>query len=227
MKRPHFLILIWVLFFSTVQAQDLRSDDEGTSIEPATSANKKLYFGLGGNFSSFQDVKYSSVQFSGIGGAFELGFTKQKENRQWTLGMQSEAGIERATTNDVVSSYFGNVLFYYRYTKALKRKVSIGGRLDLMDTYFRKNNGLGNNGLYYLIGSHLYFSTNYHKTLSKKWRVEAILDLGLLSFYKESTGFGFSAPQNALEAGGFNYQDEALTNPFGFKYYHFQHLGKQ
>ena len=42
---------------------------------------------------------------------------------------------------------------------------------------------------------------------------------------KESTSFGFSAPQTGLENGDFNYQNEALSNPFGYKYFESKHIG--
>ena len=52
-----------------------------------------------------------------------------------------------------------------------------------------------------------------------------IYDLGLLSFMKEMASFAFSAPQNILEDGEFNYQNEDLSDPFGYDYFELKHIG--
>ena len=73
-----------------------------------------------------------------------------------------------------------------------------------------------------------YLFLSFIKNLSqKKIALQGTADLGILSFMKESTSFGFSAPQSALENGEFNYQNEALESPFGYKYFDFKYLGNK
>lgn len=51
-----------------------------------------------------------------------------------------------------------NSIIYFKYLRKINENISIGRRIDLIDFYFRKTLGLGNNGTNYINGHHLYGS---------------------------------------------------------------------
>ncbi|HAS45773.1 MAG TPA: hypothetical protein DCS93_35155 [Microscillaceae bacterium] len=81
---------------------------------------------------------------------------------------------------------------------------------------------MGNNGAPNIAGSSLYLSGRH--TL-RKWNFG--LDLGVLSFMKELTGFTFATPQHILTGGQFDLQNPNHTNPFGFGSYVLRSINKQ
>ncbi|MDB0037852.1 hypothetical protein N9F08_00655 [bacterium] len=108
----------------------------------------------------------------------------------------------------------------------INKDFSTGGRFDALDSYFRATRGLGNNKNYYNVGANVYVRGSYHHEFNENWGLETGIELGLLSFMRESTSFAFSVPQSALSNGLFNYQDDATSNPFGFKYYEVRPIWK-
>jgi hypothetical protein len=184
-----------------------------------------LFIGLGGDYTSFQDVKYSDVQYGGIGANLNIGYNRNKENYFWETAIELNYSIEGAKTHDNGMTTVINPIIYFKYLKPINQDFKVGARLDLIDFYLRRTQGLGNNGGYITNGHHLYGSVMHDYRLNEKWNLQSGLDLGLLSFSNESTGFAFSAPQNALENGEFNYQNESLSNPFAYKYFNWNYLG--
>ncbi len=202
MKR---LMQLFFLFFITTQCLNAQS-------------SRTFYIGLGGSNSSFQDLKYSSLRYGGMGGVFELHFKNSNENRIWKTGLTLTGNREAASLFDNGKAWAIYPQIHFSYLKSINEQLYIGGRWDVMEMYIRQTSGLGNNSIYYNTGSYLSASGLYKLTI-KDQKFDISLDLGVLSYFKESTGFAFSAAQNALEDGEFDYQDEALTNPFGFKYF--------
>ncbi len=187
--------------------------------------SNNLFIDLGGNYSSFQDVKYSDVHYAGAGLNFNIGYNKSNENYFWETALKLNYSTESASTHNLGKAIVVNPTIYFKYLKPIKKNFKVGARLDLLDSYFRKIEELGNNGTYYINGHHLYGSVMHDYKLNDNWNLQSGLDLGLVSFMKESTSFGFSAPQTALEEGGFNYQSESLESPFGYKYFDWKYFG--
>ena len=131
----------------------------------------------------------------------------------WGIGLFLTAGGESAPTNDLNTGLVVNPRIQFRYLRSLNKQLYIGANWDLINFYYNKLNGLGNNGNYFIASSNLFASGIYKMG---KW--EFGVDLGLLALVKEGTGFAFSAPQKGLEKGEFDYQNEALENPFSPKY---------
>ena len=183
---------------------------------------KNFFVELGGAYTTFQDVKYSAVSYGGVGVAFRFGIERSTPKAIWGVGLDGFFGTESPNTHNVGNVTTLHPKFYGLYLKKINDQFSIGAHWDILAIYFRNMDGLVNNGAYYIASSDLFVTGNYHKG---KWNFG--LDLGLLSFQKERTGFAFSAPQNALEDGEFGYQNEALENPFGFKYFTLKPLGQQ
>jgi len=197
----------------------------GYSQTDSINNSKQLYVGSGISYSNFQDVRYSNVQYSGIGTGLEIGYKNQNNKRLWGVALTFNYNSEKAETHDMGKTLVLNPNVSFNYLKPINNNFLIGGRIDLFDFYYRNTEGLGNNSNYYINAHHLYGSLIYNKNLKKEWNLEASIDLGLFSFMKESTSFGFSAPQKPLENGEFNYQNSKLSNPFGYKYFESKYIG--
>ncbi len=187
-----------------------------------SQSSKSFFMELGGSYTTFQDVKYSTVSYSGVGGAFRLGIERNTPKAIWEVGLNGNIGKESPNVHDVGAVTTINPKVYSRYLKKVNDQFSFGAHWDILGLYIRKTDGLDNNGIYYISSSDLFATGIYHKG---KWNLG--LDLGLLSFQKERMSFAFSAPQKGLEDGAFNYQNEALESPFGFKYFTLKPIGKQ
>ncbi|MBT3207976.1 MAG: hypothetical protein HN704_09715 [Bacteroidetes bacterium] len=219
MKKQILLVSVLVLCFLNGNTQ--------TDPISNNALAKNLFIGIGGVYSSFQDVKYSNVRQGGIGGLFEIGYSNKNEKRFWETGLYVSLSFEKAATHNSEKTNALNPYAYFKYLKPIKNSdFLIGGRIDILDFDLRVNDALGNNGHYYTNGSYLFGSVMHNKQLNDNWNLQSSLDIGLLSFMKESTSFAFSAPQNGLEDGEFNYQNKELESPFGFKYFEFKPIGK-
>lgn len=195
------------------------------SLIPSTSFTQSIndfYLNFGISYSDFQDVKYSTVHYGGIGGLIRFGFEKRSSQAIWGGGISTNIANEKAATHSRGNTFVLNPNFHVNYLKNIKKDLFIGGRWDILDFYFRSVSGLGNNSSYYISSSTLFSSGAYSY---KNFRFG--LDVGLLSYQKENISFGFSAPQNALEDGDFGYQNDALDSPFAFKYYQLKLIGQQ
>lgn len=203
------------------KAQLQKNSENENKQNPTT---KNMFIEIGCNYSNYQDLKFSKVQYSGIGSNFSLGYNKKSTKHFWEVAMNINFSKEKASTHNSGKSTVINPSIYFKYLKPLNKNFLIGSRIDLIDFYYRDTKGLGNNSNYYINGSHLYASLIYNKKINENWNLQSSLDLGLLSFMKESTSFAFSAPQNALEDGEFSYQNEKLESHFGFKYFEFKNI---
>ncbi len=183
----------------------------------------RLSVQLSGLQTSFQDVKYSNTRYNGLGGQFSI--AREKEKPKYIL----ETRLDVSYSNQVASTFDPNFLDWgktlvltptlnVKYKRKLENDVTMGARLDLVDFYFRKVSGLGNNGTYYNNSINLYYSISKMKELKSK-TFYGVLDLGLISWNKESTSFAFSAPQSTLEDGKFNYQDKGVNSIYGLSYF--------
>lgn len=193
-----------------------------------TQRTKKVesYFQLNGVYTSFQDAKFSNIRYNGIGTGIDIG-------RKVMIGIHSfQYGFQLSYSNSKSSTFkldpgFGKIgiarefhpSLYVKYMRELNENFSVGGRFDGLESYFRVTRGLGNNKIYYNVGANLYGKGSYRRKFDDNWEIETGIELGLLSFMRESTSFAFSAPQTVLTNGSFNYQDESTSNPFGFKHY--------
>lgn len=156
---------------------------------------------------------------------------QQKKN---TIGFVANALVssEKPSTFDVVEERGKAQVIYpqisLNYQRRLKNNFSIGARIDLLDFYYRSTRGLllGNNELFFQNGYNLAIRSTYTMNLSHQMLLRFALDFTLVSFQRASQSFSFSSPQVALENGNFNYQDDALTNPFLLKFYEFSPFWK-
>ncbi|MDC9723086.1 MAG: hypothetical protein PSN34_10020 [Urechidicola sp.] len=184
--------------------------------------HSNFQIGLGSIFTSFQDVKYSKVHYNGVGVNLNFGYKKIKRS-YFTTNLNLIYSNENAKTHNSGKTTVLNGIIDVSYLKPIlkkdNQKLYIGAKWEVLDIYFRQTENLGNNGIFFTSGSNLKFASLYEKTISDKLKLRAGFNFQLLSFIKESTSFGFSAPQSPLEDGEFSYQNEKLEALFGFKYY--------
>lgn len=203
MKKIIFSLMLVFIGLTTLQSQ----------------TTKSFYLELGGGLTDFQDIKYSNVVYSGMSGIFNIGIERERMNHLWNAGLMITGGKESASTHERGSTIAVNPKFYFRYMRKINDQLAIGGHWDILGLGIRGNRELGNNGIYYLGSSDLLIASTY-----QIGKFNFGLDLGVLFYIKEGTSFAFSAPQNGLEDGEFNYQNEKLEHPLGFKYYQLRFL---
>ncbi len=172
-----------------------------------------IYFGAGTGLSSHQDTKYSDNRYGGGGATVELGWQRNSATSRLGLGLFIVGTNESPATHQRTSALTGNAALQLSYLRAVNDRFFVGGRWDMANLGLKKFKDLGNNGLYGLMSSNLLASGRY-----EYGKFSFGMDLGVLSYLKETFSFAFSAPQNALEDGAFQYQNEALANPLSLKY---------
>ncbi len=185
---------------------------------------RNLSLGIGTRMSTFQDLKYSDTRYQGFGGLLSISYTKMTSKSFIELAFDLALSKEGADTHTRGQATVVSPIIYFKYLKPIGKRLKIGGRVDALDIYFRSTQGLGNNGNYILSGHNLFFSLHHNSKLNNNWTLISSADIGILSFMRESVGFAFSAPQNLLEDGRFNYQDDAVSSPFGYKYFDLKYL---
>lgn len=216
------VIIILFLFFGMLNAT--AQDDVPTRKMDDTG----FFLSLGGNYSNFQDLKYSAVQMQGLGVAIGLGWHKLTEKQAWEASLNYYGSKQSTSLNTFADANTYNFNLKLSWMKNLKKntplKIYVGAALD-SDLHFRQDGELGNNGVYFLQGNTLSAQGMLRKQLNEKWDISYGLSIGLFTLAKESTSFAFSAPQEYLESGEFDYltTDEAV-NPF--RRMQFEPIGK-
>ena len=186
--------------------------------ETHAQTTNTFHIGLGGAWTNFQDLKYSANQYDGLAGVAELQFTKHSPSTIWSTGISALYGQEYALNFEHSIAHVIRPVIFLTYARSITDRLYLGGRLDILDAYARLNTGLSNNSIYYNINSTLSASAIYNMSINNR-QLRIGFDLSVLSYGRESTGFSFYAPQDALENGEVDYQNDDLTNPFGLQYY--------
>ncbi len=179
-------------------------------------------FELSGVKTSFQDVKFSNIRYNGIGTGLKYERFAETDKREIAMGVSFNYAKSKPSTFE--SDNFGQTTvlsptIFFLYAQKLNDKFSVGGQLNLLEGFLRNVAGAGNNGIYYNIGTHLYARGSYKHVVNDDIILKGTLNYGLFGFMRESTGFAFSAPQSVTENGAFDYQNSALSNPFGVRFY--------
>lgn len=170
---------------------------------------KTKHIGFGGVYSFHQDTRYSNVQYKGGGFGYNIGGSRETSKRISSTQFLLQTSSERPSTFKEPSILSANYRFslFYRYLYKINNTYSLGGRMELLNGYFRITEGLFNNSFNYLVGNSWYISGHFRKKINTRWVFNGFIDFSLFSIQKGSTGFGFSTPHRILEKGKFNYQD--------------------
>ncbi|MCG8410301.1 MAG: hypothetical protein MI739_03345 [Bacteroidales bacterium] len=176
----------------------------------------KFFIGVGVISNSFQDTKYSHVQYRGPGAGYIVGLSREGSKYFWESAITFFHGRESAKTH-LASSRIFRTGFYFTYMYLIYDRLKLGGKLELLDFYYRSDEDLTNNATYTYGSNNLYISTSYDRLLNDEWSIKGIVDLGVLAFGKESASFGYSVPQHIIEEGDFAYENN-YDDPFAWKY---------
>jgi len=204
MKNFYFLLFL-VITYSSGFAQD--------------STKTRLFtfdVGVGGAATSFQDVKYSTVHWSGFGFTPRLELSWRKKFIH-SFGVEGILGSEQPKTFDGGAKTYWGVAFYkFLYPLKLdkKYKVFVGAKLEPIDLSLRMIDGLYNNGSYLIYGTNMKAVGMFEQRINNEWLFSADLGFQLFSFMNENMSFGYAADQNTLEDGKYNYNE--MTAPFSF-----------
>ncbi len=190
--------------------------------EGDTPKTSTYYMEVGALSSSFQDVKFSNVQYTGVGARFKFGFEKAK-NSIWGINLELNYSNEKAETHSkgdaIAINAVLSVKYLYPILKTEKQKFYIGGTWSIIDLYFRQIEGLDNSSIAYISNSGFKVSSIYERKISPKFKLEAGVDFQLFGFVKEAPGFAILGSRKMLTDGGFDYQDMNSLFPNNLKYY--------
>ena len=194
---------------------------------PPTNEQRGLSIELGGAYTARQDLRFSTLQFTGIGGTLGIGLRRSTDEVQRWGGLRVAATPTSAAGGEATTLRLHAMLAYEYARKAL---AVAGGHLLLGGDLRAGGEALlsgaeGNNS----IGVYSTVSVGpraaYVRPLAGG-RFIASLAVGLLHFDEDMTSFAFSAPQDYLEAGEFTYQPEGAPAYAPFVYNDFHVLGQ-
>ncbi len=172
------------------------------------------YLSQGGNNVFVQNTNYSSSTYSGVGFDFDIGYERKTQNSIIGSGLSLGISSTVANTSEINTGTVFQFDLNFKYLCKISDKLYLGGKWDILGLNLHSISGLGNNSSQYVSFSDFLASADYQLTN----RFSLGLDLGILSFQKDNNGFAFSAQQSILEDGGFNYQDDGISNPIPFSH---------
>jgi len=203
--KNFYILLFLVLAYTSGFAQD--------------TTNTRLFtfdVGIGGAATSFQDVKYSTVHWNGIGFAPRLEVSWRNKFIHG-FGIEGVMSNESPKTFDGSAKYYSGIVFYkffYPLKTEKKYKLFVGAKVEPIDFSLRMIDGLYNNGSYLIYGTNLKAAGMFEQRINNKWVLNADLGFQLFSFMNENVSFGYAADQQTLEDGKYNYNE--MTAPFTF-----------
>jgi hypothetical protein len=203
--RNSYYLLFFLLFFAI----------SGYSQDTVKMRKFKLDFGVGGVTSSFQDLKYSAVHWTGFGvmPKFEMSWRKKSIHIAGFDGIVSFENPKTFDTWGKTNVY--EVTPYYRYLHPVynsgNQNIFVGTEINPIDISIRMIDGLSNNGTYIIQSINIKGYTLYEKKFSDKLVVNAQLGLQLLSFMYEGVGFAYAEAQNILEDGDYTYDELKMS----------------
>ncbi len=191
---------------------------------------KKNYIGLGGVRNSFQDAKFSNTQYHGTLLSLNIGTSRETDKYFWAIDFNGDFTKLSAKTHPFVAAAFHG-RFDFTYARKDLSFIHLdgfrgGGKWTVADVNFINFTDLGNNKLNFISSSRLSLFGEYNYAINENLNASFSLAVGLFGLVKEFKSFGYSAPQNVLEDGKFDFQDNGTQNPFSLKYYQFKTIGR-
>jgi hypothetical protein len=186
---------------------------------------KNFYFGLGGVYTNYQDVKLSNIIYSGLGATAELGFNKAFVGEYlWETGFIGNFSKEHAATHNNANTSVFNINIYFKYLRELNSHFMLGGRMDVTDINIRLEPDMGNNASSSITGTHLFVSGMYKRQVfNENWKLNGLMDVALISYQKDIPSFAMSYSQKRIEEGDVDYHNELMGVP-GYSYGEFRYI---
>jgi hypothetical protein len=186
----------------------------------------KVYFGLGGQYNSFQDTRFSDVQFNKASIVPEIGFYRISTVDYWYLNANAfifNTNFPGSDTIKIATLGYNVKLGYLRNYKG----HYIGGAWTVLDYISRDNNLLGNNSNFYRLASDIFVSWKYKYTLNDNWNIDLGVDYGLLSFINTAPSFTANFPQNVVDNGEVSFSDASSRDPYNLGNMTAKYFGNQ
>jgi hypothetical protein len=174
----------------------------------------KVYIGLGGLYNSFQDARFSDVQFGKTTVVPELGFSRISEKNYWQANAYLFSYTYEFPNLDTIT--YSKLAYNVRlgYLRNLKPSFFLGFNWDVLDYYKRQTEFLGNNSDAYKLSSDFYISGKYLWNVTEDWQFNFGLDLGLFTFVNTEPSFGANFQQNIIDNGEVTFIDSETKSPF-------------
>ncbi len=212
MQKSLFLLL-FLLAGATAFAQGKNSiNDNGGFTE-----RRGLSLELGGASGFAQDVRFSRLQYAGVGFTAGIGSVKQTADRERRLGLDFTSTAMKANLNNISTLNRLHVALAYDQQRPVGQLFGgqwlAGGEVRAAGTLYTSG-AEGNNS------SRVFTDVSLTALSSLRFQVKDNLltvgvGLGLLHWAQDNHSFAFSYPQHVLEAGNFSYEDSSPGEPFG------------
>jgi|GEM_PF-6489636 len=180
---------------------------------------KQIFIALGGTAGTHQNQTFSSSALSGTGLNIQLGGVTQSKNLfRWQLEMpiQSNTIHNQATTKSTI--FEPSISFAWMKGLHVEdaNRWYVGAEIELA-ALFRSTANLGNNGKSLLYNNTLSIASRIERPIgNSQWHFGGDVSIGLISWVKASDGYAFSAPQDFLTNGQFNYDEDASIAPYKY-----------
>ena len=178
-----------------------------------SAQSTKVYFGFGGQYNSFQDARFSDVQFNKTSFVPEIGFYRISSVDYWYLNANAFIFNNNFPDSDTIKIATVGYSVKLGYLRNYKGHF-IGGSWTVLDYISRDNNLLGNNSNFYRLASDIFASWRYNYNLNDKWSFDFGLDYGLISFINTAPSFTTNYPQNIVDNGAVSFSDASSRNPY-------------
>jgi hypothetical protein len=182
------------------------------------SQETNVYIGLGGLYHSFQDQRFSNIQFNKVSTNIELGINRISGKNRWHAGGQFYCFNEYFPKFDTAKIYNIGYNIRLAYLREIKNNFYLGATWDVVDYLSRDNSMLENNKNFYKTSSDVFLSAKYVHKLSERWQLNADIHYCLLSFINSSPSFTTNFPQNVVNDGEVSYSNQEVRESYSIKY---------
>jgi len=181
------------------------------------------YFGAGILNNSFQETKFSNMQYRGFGiNITPFGWQKQTNKNIFNVDTKIGIAFLSSATNNVSKNANPEMKISFLYLRAIKNtnimtyNVGIGINTDF---------SMQVQELYYFFGNTITANIGAERQINNNNKISLTIGIGIIGLVKELRSFAFIAPQKYIEEGSFDYADKnKIINPLGYNTFAF--IGK-
>lgn len=203
-----------VVFLHAQQQNHIKKDSTATF---SHLQQKGMFLGFSVVNQSFQDSRYTDLIYQNVNYGFQVGYKNQNEKRIWEIGFGGFYGTIHTTVGKPYNTVAVKIYFDYLHNIFHRGKTHfyLGGRLDLIDMYFRtleseegKRSELINNPGGYIFGiGQVALQGLLVYDFNQKWQWQSVARLQLFGVMKQTPSFATSTPQYYLSQKSFETPD--------------------
>lgn len=190
-----------------------------------TNRYKKSYIGLFGTYGNYQDTKFSNVLYNGYGGGLNLGTIRELDQYSCNLDFRASYNtLSSRLSNTIGDHVMAQLSFDFLYK--ITENYAFGGDWEMGNANGVNFSSLGNNSINIVFNSTLGIKGRYTRQIKEDLHIKFDLSIGLISVVKEGISFAYSASQQVLENGSFDFQNPQSTSVLSLSYYEFAPIFK-